>query len=79
MKLFASLIKAKRFPMGMREASKIIGVSQATLCRAESGGTLDIESFYKISKFVGLELGFLLECYMENMSELYSYSNEVKS
>lgn len=75
--LFISLVKAKRFPNGLRKCANEIGISSATLSRVENGDSIDIETFYKICVWLNLEKGFCLEAYMGNFKELENYNSEV--
>ncbi|MER0438242.1 helix-turn-helix transcriptional regulator [Emticicia sp. W12TSBA100-4] len=52
--LLASMIKAKRGKMGLRQAAiEIGGVSSATLSRIELGNTPDVDTFIKICNWLG--------------------------
>lgn len=60
---FVSAIKAKHFliifdqkkRIGIREISKQIGISASTFSRVENGATPDLETFFKICKWLNKE------------------------
>lgn len=74
MNLFCKILIAKRSTLSLRETSKKIGISLSSLSRAENGQELSIETFYAISKWIDLDIGFLLECYMDNIAEIQKYN-----
>ena len=59
-----SLLKEKRDSknQGIREASKEIGISSATLSRIENGKLPDLESFSKICKWLHINPAEILDC-----------------
>lgn len=50
-KMFSDMLKQQR-RIGLREFSKYIGISSATLCRLEKGSIPDIETYLKICKWL---------------------------
>lgn len=54
------LVKVKRESQSLREASKLIGISPATLSRIENGKVPDLDTFSKLCKWLELDPGFVL-------------------
>lgn len=61
--LFASLVREKRGKQSIRELSKCLGVSAATLSRLERGRVVDVSTYRRMMGWLGLppELGILLD------------------
>lgn len=54
-KSFCDIVKIKRGDAGLRSTARAIGVSASTLSRVERGCMASAESFYKISRWLGIE------------------------
>lgn len=54
-KSFGDIVKSKRGDAGLRPTARAIGVSASTLSRVERGHMASAESFYKISRWLGIE------------------------
>lgn len=57
-----AMVKQKRGNRGIREVSKEIGISTATLSRIENGKLPDIETFSKACQWLGVDGGEVLGC-----------------
>ena len=55
-------IKKKRKNQGIRETSKEIGISPATLSRVENGKLPDLDTFRKICNWLNIDGGTILGC-----------------
>jgi transcriptional regulator with XRE-family HTH domain len=60
-----AVVKQKRGTRGIREVSKEIEISTATLSRIENGKLPDIETFTKACKWLGVDGGKILGCSQE--------------
>jgi transcriptional regulator with XRE-family HTH domain len=58
---FSALVSKSRGDLGIREYSKQVGVSPATLSRVERGNLPDLETFRKLCAFLKLDPSEILE------------------
>jgi len=58
---FSALLLKSRGDCGIREFSKIVGVSPATLSRVERGNLPDLETFTKLCAYMKLDPAEILE------------------
>jgi hypothetical protein len=68
----ALFLTRHRLRLDLRTAARTVGVSAATLSRAEAGDSIAIESFLRIVHFMGVPVGSFL-CFTEN-----TYCNTLK-
>jgi transcriptional regulator with XRE-family HTH domain len=62
-------VAEKRASMGLRDASKIIGISPATLSRIENGKIPDLETFGKLCKWLELDPGNVMGLTSKNKDD----------
>lgn len=67
---FSSMIKSKRANRGLREVAKEIGISVSTLSRVENGNLPDMDSYFKICKWLEVSIDFFAKKSLKQDDEL---------
>lgn len=57
---FAELVKSKRGDIGLRTLASEIGVSASTLSRVEQGNVPDLETYFRICRWLNVSSDFIL-------------------